>query len=163
MANLSSILCPVDMSDCSRAALDYALFLAKATEARVHVLNVWEIPVIVRPDLVVWTESTASGTSLADLVKLRAQAALEHFLAPLDAASRALVTTHLAPGSAALVIVGLAAEHAHDLIVMGTHGRSGLSRWVLGSVSERVVRHAACPVLTIHAQSKSDSARSTSM
>lgn len=153
MAAISSILCPVDMSESSRAALDYALFLARNSGGNVHVLHVWEIPVIVRPDLVVWTESTASGTSLADLVKMRAEAALQHFLAPLDDASRALVSVHLQPGAAAPTILRVAADGAHDLIVMGTHGRSGLSRLVLGSVSERVVRRATCPVLTLHAQS----------
>ena len=147
MANISSILCPVDLSPSSRAALDYALFLAHGTGATIDVFHVWELPVMVRPDLIVWTEG-ASGATLADLVKMRAEAAMEHFLRPLDAADRARVTVHLQPGSAAAAIVDRAS--AYDLVVMGTHARGGVSRLVLGSVSERVVRHASCPVLTIH-------------
>lgn len=160
MAIITSILCPVDLSDSGRGPLDYALFLARGTGARVEVLHVWDLPVVVSPDLIIWTES-ASGATLADLVKMRAEAAMRHFLAPLPEADRALLAVHLEPGSPAIAIVERAASAGHDLVVMGTHGRSGVSRLFLGSVAERVVRHAPCPVLTVH--NWSDSTRSTSM
>jgi nucleotide-binding universal stress UspA family protein len=101
----------------------------------------------VRPDLTVWVEAQGQQP-IHDVVEAEARAQTDSFLAALDPATRAALEVHLVQAEPGKAIIETAAREKFDLIVMGTHGRSGLAHLVLGSVAERVVRHAPCPVLT---------------
>lgn len=148
MFSIKRILCPVDCSEGSRVALDYALDLAEKFGAQVELLHAWHVTYHVRPDLSVWMQSHGQRP-ITDVVAAEAKAQTEKFLEPLGAEARQRLQVRVVEGEAAPTIVQTAQNEDCDLIVMGTHGRSGLSHLALGSVAERVVRRARCPVLTV--------------
>jgi len=117
------ILCPIDFSEFSESVLAYAAAFAKMFGSELTVLHVSE-----------------ARQSIADELQL--------LLAPLSSTGVTL-HTRIADGNTAAEIVRHAAEHDVDLVVMGTHGRSGFDRLTLGSVAEKVLRKSPCPVLTI--------------
>lgn len=131
MGPIRNILCPVDLSDISRAALEYAVGLARALEARLQALQVLEL---VEP-------------GRDNELRRRCLDEFERFVQPLRMGVP--VETVLTEGNAAGEILRAAEASRADLIVMGTHGRSGFERFVLGSVTERVLRQARCPVLAV--------------
>lgn len=141
------ILVPVDLSEPSRAALDYANGLARAFDASIDVLHVAEVPSFV--PLANLPEVRGDDLSLVELVRSQAEQALSTFLD--EAAGRGINVRHprVELGTPAQVIVQHAKTFQHDLIVIGTHGRTGLSHALIGSVAERVIRHAPCPVLSV--------------
>jgi nucleotide-binding universal stress UspA family protein len=145
MTELRRILVPVDFSACSRAALDYASFLAQRLGATVDVVHVWDAPPYLGPEVLLHIPGETRLT-LAQFAGARAQRDLEHFLASVE--HPGVVKGRVETGDPCDTILRLAAE-GYDLIVMGTHGRSGLAHVLLGSVAEKVVRRAPCPVLTI--------------
>lgn len=147
MAAVKSILVPVDFSACSRTAVEHALFFAERFGARVHLLHAWDIPGYLRPDLTVWTGDVTA--SLADHARKEAEQGMQKFMTECDLSGRANVTSEVISGTPHATIVEAADQLPFDLIVMGTHGRTGLSHLFLGSVAEGVVRHAKCPVMTI--------------
>ena len=142
---VSRILAATDFSEGSRIALRYAGMLRRQTGATLHVLHVVEDPTTTG----VWPD-----VYLAELPDLRAEL-VAFAKASLTAETRRLrlsgVTTEVGVGPTAQVIAAMAEHHRSDLIVMGTHGRTGLSHVWLGSVAERVMRLAPCPVLTVRA------------
>jgi len=150
MTPIRQILVPVDFSEPSRAALDYAAELARPFEASIDLIHIWEAPTFVPQGGMV--DSNAASFSLQELIKKNAEGALENFVAA--AAKRGIVprSSRAEPGSPALAIADHAKQGHYDLIVMGTHGRTGLSHVLIGSVAERVVRHAPCPVLSVRAK-----------
>jgi nucleotide-binding universal stress UspA family protein len=143
---ISRILVPTDFSTHADAALEYARELARVFDASLHLLHVVENPLVVGA----W----ASDTHAAEITGLQATLVRDSAerLTRLseDAADWMAVTTEVRTGAAADQILESAAERHIDLIVMGTHGRTGLAHLVMGSVAERVVRKAASPVLTLH-------------
>ena len=147
MALIHRILVPTDFSDGARHALDYAVEQARAFAASLVLAHAHTPPMIYAPEGVMLTP-------LWDEPELRAQ--LADSLAKLAAEVRergiAEVSTQLLDGTPWQEIVRAAAEDKCDLIVMGTHGRGGLKHLFLGSVAERVVRKAPCPVLTVGAR-----------
>lgn len=141
---IQRILVPVDFSDFSRAAVDAAIDLGRRFGATVDLLHVWEPPPL-RPDLMVWAE--ADGETLWELARRNAGEQMRELCATLPAGS--IRHTEIVPGNPAEVIVERARAEGYDLIVVGTHGRTGVSHLLVGSVAEKVVRLAACPVLTV--------------
>jgi nucleotide-binding universal stress UspA family protein len=137
MLSIHTILFPTDFSDSAQAAFPFACSFARDCGARVVVLHVMPDPLYGE--------------------QLEARRHPEEYFAP----ARKLLHEMRAPdedvhveyrqaqGDAASVIFEVAKEVQAGLIVMGTHGRTGLARLLLGSVAERVVREAACPVLTL--------------
>jgi universal stress protein A len=144
--DISRILAPVDFSDCSRASLEDALVFAERFGAELEVLHVWELPRNVRPDLMVWMEGR-DGQNVGDVVRDQAEADLAAFLGTLS--GKAKLSTRVEGGDPVDRIVHRAAEGKFDLLVLGTHGRTGVQHLVMGSVAEKVVRRAPCPVLTV--------------
>jgi len=138
---IKSILAPVDHSTFSRKASDYAATLAVRLGARLTLLHV--VPPIV-----------PSGRRPLEESQLNARAA-EGATRELDALARQLartaprVATRVATGDAAAEILRVAEESAPDLIVVATHARGGIGRFLLGSTAENIVRHAPCPVLVV--------------
>jgi universal stress protein A len=142
---LSRILVPTDFSSSSDAALEYATMLADRLSASMHVLHVIE-----EPDVAGW----GSEIYISELPRMReaAQQEAERRLNGIVTARelvRLKVSTEIADGRAARAIVDVARQQQIDLIVMGTHGRSGVARLLLGSVTEKVLRTAPCPVLAV--------------
>jgi nucleotide-binding universal stress UspA family protein len=142
------ILVPVDFSLTSRAAVEQALAFAQAFQGSLHLLNVWEVPPYLRPDLTVWSEELSASLELH--LRDEAEKAMRHLMLDLGLQDRAGVGTEIRSGTPHSTIVEVAESGRFDLIVMGTHGRGVLSRVLMGSVAERVVRLAPCPVLTVH-------------
>lgn len=145
---ISRILVPTDFSADADAALKYACDLARTFRASVQAINVVENPLAVGA----WSPDayTAEIAGLQIGLVRDAQARLEKTVAAL--ADTGLETvTEVRTGHAANEIVKAAREAGVDLIVMGTTGRTGVAHLIMGSVAERVVRHALCPVLTLRA------------
>lgn len=136
-----TILVPTDGSAPADAALDHAIDLAAACGATVHVLYVVDLPALraARMDTdAIREDYEEEGHAIVERGTKRATEAGV-------TAVRAVETDVPAD-----VVLDYATDHDVDLIVMGTHGRTGLERFLLGSVTERVLRTASIPVLTIH-------------
>jgi nucleotide-binding universal stress UspA family protein len=143
MITIKNILVATDFSDSARAALANGQALAHAFNASLHVLHVVTDP-LHEP----WS-GFVPADSLMETVERR-QTEVRHRLEKMVSEGRAVAAT--AWGDAADEILKYANAHRVDLIVCGTHGRRGWDHLVTGSVAQRVVRLAACPVLTVHAQ-----------
>lgn len=151
MALFESILVPVDFSPHSAHAADVALSLATALGAEIHLLHVYGIPVGVAGPGIYDTALPADV-----LIKLRDSAAqaLDAEVGRLGG-SGVKVTALVREGVPAASICESAEELGADLIVMGTRGLSGLKHVLLGSVAERTLRHAPCPVLAVPQEDES--------
>lgn len=157
MTTFQRILVPTDFSTSSQAACDMALTLATKFGSSIELLHVDEPPAwqgFVIPELVV-SMPNESTSSLHEFVQTRANRALDHLVEKLQRAGITQVRHWIETGEPGSVIVRVAEENKCDLIVMGTHGRKGFERLVMGSVAERVVREATCPVLTMRAHDES--------
>lgn len=137
------ILVPIDFSPFSEQALDYAMTLAHQLEATVHLVNVVGIPATGAPEI-----GLAFTATVLDKVTVENQAALDRLAAAHRDGGR-LDKTLVRIGDPRDAILQAAEEIGADLIVMGTHGRRGLSRALLGSVAEMIVRTSPVPVLTV--------------
>ena len=144
--HLRSILLPTDFSECASHAVPAAAGLARMTGARLLCLHVIEPAV----PAVGWTP-VAEPLPLADVgAQMEETAARELPRVALGADCAGLVVEEvIARGEAASEIVRVAREHGVDLIVISSHGRTGLGRILFGSTAESVVRHAHCPVLVV--------------
>jgi nucleotide-binding universal stress UspA family protein len=138
MLPIHTILHPTDLSDRSEFAFRLACALARDYGARLILLHVTSRPVIGYVEGLVPPQSES---------RLRALHEELHRLSVPD--PRISVEHRLREGDPVAEILAVAQESSADLIVMGTHGRTGLARLLMGSVAEQVVRRAACPVLTV--------------
>jgi nucleotide-binding universal stress UspA family protein len=137
------ILVPHDFGDTAQHALAYAVELAIKLGAKLTIVHAYEVPSYGYPDGVALSADVASG------IRKGAEMALEGVVSRTRRPGLE-VQALLREGSAWSEINASAQEAHADLIVMGTHGRHGLARALLGSVAEKVVRTAPCPVLTVH-------------
>jgi nucleotide-binding universal stress UspA family protein len=143
--SIKNIMCPVDFSDSSDHALRYATALAEAHGANLCLLHVVQPPMATMPSDPLLPEFAA------DIMKEAVEASREQLKKLADDIESDLpnVTTETATGTPFLEIITAARLQDIDLIVVGTHGRTGLAHVMLGSVAERIVRKAPCPVLTV--------------
>lgn len=153
--DIKRILAPTDFSECARPALDYAIFLARRLGARVDVLNVWELPINVVPDWLVQVPGEPAQPVSA-LVRGGAALQLELLINELRV-SFENVHGRLERGDPTETIARVAAHDKFDLIVMGTHGRTGLAHMWSGSVAEKVLRRAPCPVMSVRSPDRKQS------
>lgn len=143
MTRFRKILVPTDFSDCSEAALRVALDLAAPLGARLRLLHVYPAPALLFDPY---------GIQPAEPVLLEApKAARQRLEREIETVSGTGVEIdgEVREGAPAAQIVEEAREWGADLIVIGTHGHTGLQHALLGSVAERSVRLAPCPVLTV--------------
>ena len=148
MITIGTILLPTDGSECSAKAMTYALSLARQYGGRVVALHVIDRG---------WEEQTRNAVVEVghDLMQTLhdgyARTAHTILQAVVDAGAKAAVPVEarMAHGTPYEEIVKTSKEVGADLIVIGTHGRTGVSHFLLGSVAEKVVRTGACPVLTV--------------
>ena len=145
MIEIRRILCPIDFSDYSRHALDYAVAMARWYDSSITLLHVCSV---------VPVAAYAPGTPILPSVVLTS-ADRDELLASMrrfaedEAGSGLPIQLEICEGSVVAEILARAKAMPGDLIVVGTHGRSGFERLVLGSVTEKVLRKAACPVLSV--------------
>ena len=139
------VVAAIDMSEMSPRILRRAFLIANASPgSEVHVALVVDPPAVgLAPEAVITVETSSDSLpQLTDFVDAQAKALAKH-IGPLQIGR---ITAHLLTGAPSREIVWLAANLEADLVVIGTHGRTGLTRALLGSVAERVVRLAGCPV-----------------
>lgn len=144
MKSFQKILVATDFSDCSVEACAYALSLARKFDASIHVLHVINEPVDLRGFYVPHISFEQLEKEIAD----GAASMLETFCKE-NLQEFSNYTTSVATGVPYEEITRSAQDQDASLIVIGTHGRSGLDHLIFGSTAERVVRSAPCPVLTI--------------
>jgi nucleotide-binding universal stress UspA family protein len=148
MTPFRHILAPVDFEPCSQYALDAAVDLALRFDARLTVLHAWDVSPLAYSGMIL--ESPEIWATLAEAAKQAMDGTLLRVRARLPAAE-ALLTR----GPAASEILTAIESTKADLVVIGTHGRRGLGRFLLGSVAEKVVRASPVPVLTIRGPANS--------
>lgn len=134
MAMMKKILAPTDFSDLSAKGVRYASQLAKETGAELVVMNV-----------VALDESNFASKREIDQHKLE----LDEFIVNRDVGADLNIRKLIEPGVPSATIVYFAEKENCDLIVMSSHGRSGLSRVLMGSVTEQILRKSPCPVLVV--------------
>jgi len=142
MIAINRILLPTDFSHCAERALEYAMDLAKKFDAKLYVLHVLDMRVYARLKAFM-----CAGWSMREIEEegvKKLEAAL-----PGNHEQTVDVDVVVRQGIPFLEILRFAGDAKIDLIVMGTHGRTGLAHVLIGSVAERVVRKAPCPVLTV--------------
>lgn len=140
MAAIRHVLCPTDFSTCAAEALEVAIAFAQKFDATLTLLHVYTLPVSgFGGDITVFAEQELDVTAQRALDRVLEQVRAVH------AKSNALVRQ----GAPAATILDVAAERGADLIVLGTHGRRGVARVLIGSVAEKVVRSSRVPVLTV--------------
>jgi universal stress protein A len=149
-----TVLVPVDFSACSRHAFQYALRFASRHGSRIILLHVVE-PVVYPAEL--GFPSLAALPPQSEYQQLAAARLSE--LQALAVESAASVQTKVRVGQPYAEIARAARELNADLIIISTHGHTGLRHVLLGSTAERVVRHAACPVLTVRGKAPGGKAR----
>ncbi len=148
MARFETLLVPVDFSPHSDKALDCALGLAKAFGSKVHLIHAYHLPIqIAGPDQVVIPQDFWRAVRDSAARKLE-KTVQKVKVASVDA------ETHLAEMPPVQAINQTAEKIGADLIVMGTRGLTGLKHVLLGSVAERTIRTAPCPVMTVKDESE---------
>ncbi len=144
-AEWKRICCPIDFSDASRAAMELAADLSRRFGAELVLLHAYPVPGYTFPDGSV----VASPRMMQELADTAARH-LGDWRAEAEKLGAFAVKTATAVGEPAGEILAYAAEQRADVLVLGTHGRTGLEHALMGSVAERVVRRAHVPVLTVH-------------
>jgi nucleotide-binding universal stress UspA family protein len=148
MTNIKRILVPVDYSECSRHALAFASQLAVLFNASLDIIHVWDKPTYVT-DAVLVRRPGHEPRSLIELVKENAQHDMDEFFATITLPDSIVAIRRLTSGDPASYLIGELKKGEHDLVVMGTHGRTGFSHLMLGSVAEKLVQHSPVPVVTV--------------
>jgi universal stress protein A len=142
--SIRSILVPTDFSAASERAVDYARALAARLDASVHLVHVLDR----FPPEMAWAQPAVVAAEMHERLYREGRANLSVVSAALER-HHVPATSEVRTGAPAADIIQAAVDYGADLIVMATHGRSGLSHLVLGSVAEHVIRHARCPVLAV--------------
>ena len=143
MITLGTILVPHDFSPTSEAALRRAVALAKAAKGRIHLLHAyaWPIRGVLPYDMTI-------PAGVADAIRAGIEEKLEELRAGVEREG-VPATAEASPDTPVDAIVGAAEKRATGLVVIGTRGHTGLKHVLLGSVAERTLRLAPCPVLTV--------------
>ncbi len=143
MISFKKILCPIDYSECSARALRYAAGMALKDSARLYLMHVVDKRVFDYGGPIYETAASPDSETIARLEeKLRESV-------PREVRGDIQVETLVTIGIPAEEILKAARDKEADIVVMGTHGRTGIAHTIMGSVAENVVRHAPCPVLTV--------------
>ena len=143
MISIKNILCPIDYSVYSEMALKYAIEFAEKYLAKLYLMHVLDIRVydINEPEL--YNVNIVDEATIAKLRERLLRCVTE------DTKGKISVEALIIQGVPFAEIIKASKEYKIDLIVIGTHGRTGISHAIMGSVAEKVVRKAPCPVLTI--------------
>ena len=140
-----SILVPVDYSEPSQRALELALSLD--TDAEVTVIHAWDKPAYVGEQVVAHPDG--SRRSLSELIRENAERDMTDFLARVKNPTGKAFKHRLVTGEPVSSIIAEASTPGYDVLVVGTHGRTGMTKLLLGSVTEKLIRLSPIPVLTV--------------
>lgn len=151
-----NILVPTDFSEPALEALRTAVALARHRGASITLLHVGTMPHYVATDLDFAGPAVSTLLSLTETISAQQRHLLER-LVHEEVPESVTTTVDVRQGSAAEVILEVASTGGHDLVVMGTVGRTGVQRVLMGSVAERVIRQAQVPVLVTHARRAGES------
>lgn len=143
MITFKKILCPIDYSDCSAKALKYAAGLALKDSARLYLMHIIDKRIYDYGGPIYEVQPGKDDETIGQLKKKLGESVPKEIKGEID------VETIVTVGVPAQEIVNASNEKGVDLIVMGTHGRTGIAHVVMGSVAENVTRKAVCPVLTV--------------
>ena len=154
MRPIHTILVPVDFSETSEAALEYAVSLARPLGARLVVMHAYELPIYGFPD-----GALVASVEVATRLMNSAQVGLDAMVAKWRGEAR--IDTVLRQGVPWEEVHAVAEDVDADLVIIGTHGRRGIARALLGSVAEKILRTSSRPVLTVHAEHRARRAQST--
>lgn len=143
------ILVPVDYSASSEQALAYAGYLASRFGAELDAVHVWDRPTYV-PDTMVVGKPGEPEKNLGELIRENADREMQEFLGRVKLPDGVRVGHHLCSGEPAAAAIKRAGD-GYDLMVIGTHGRTGVRHLLLGSVAEKIVRLSPIPVITVPA------------
>jgi len=147
MPTVSRVLVPIDFSEHSEKALAYAVELAKGLGAKVHLVHVYPITAYAAPPLL-------PGPVVFAQFRDESQRVFEELMTRVKRDYSSELTGSLKEGVPHVEILRCASDIGADMIVMGTHGHTGIEHLLLGSVAERVVRGARVPVLTVTLRDK---------
>ncbi|MFY9255923.1 MAG: universal stress protein [Fuerstiella sp.] len=145
MMQVKNILVPTDFSDNAKAAVDYGCHMARQFKADLHLVSVVEN----LANYAIEMEMVGTSAFAFDLVEAEKQAMQRLEKLPKSAVDGFKVIRQTVVSSPCQGITRYAKENEIDLIVISTHGRTGLTHFLMGSVAENVVRTAPCPVLTV--------------
>lgn len=143
-SDIKQILVPIDFSPTSEHALDYAIDFAKKVGAKITVMHAYELPVYGFPD-----GALVATADVAARILQSAQAGLQAAVEK-HKGEGVEMTSILRDGPPPEEVAAVAKLTKADLVILGTHGRRGLRRAIMGSVAEEVIRACECPVLTVH-------------
>jgi nucleotide-binding universal stress UspA family protein len=146
------ILVPIDFGCDPAPILDTAVELARRFGARLDFFHVWQPPAMLPMELFVTVDAGGPLQRAQDVARSLAAAQLAELAGRARAAGVAETQCQVGCGDPATDIVDLATTGGYGLIVMGTHGRGRLQHALLGSVAEKVIRSAPCPVMTVRAR-----------
>ena len=149
MALPNRLLVPTDFSDSAREAFSTAIRVAEKLGASIELLYVWEPSGVIPIETLLAEVGTGPTRSLGEIARREAQTRLNDLVASINRPAHLKVTTRVEVGRPDELIVALVEQGNCDMIIMGTHGRRGIGRLMMGSVAERVVRNSPCPVLTV--------------
>lgn len=144
MFTVKALLVPTDFSDNASQALQYAKEIAKGTQATLHVVHIVE-PVVYPAD---WSYAQVGFADIEQELQENAEKELKTLSEALVAEGYTVVTA-VRRGRASDEVCSYAGENDISIIAIGTHGRSGLEHFLFGSTTERVLRKAPCPVLSV--------------
>lgn len=145
MISIKKILVPTDFSETSRYAMQYAIEFAKSFNAELELVHV----IFDESQIVAFYLPQVTFQNLDQELEESAKKQMEQFLASFPELKDISYTVKMLKGTAFLEIINEAKESNVDLIIIGTHGRSGLEHVLFGSTAEKVVRKAPCPVFTV--------------
>lgn len=145
---IARILVPIDYSDNSKVALAYAANLAASFGAALDLVHVWDRPTYAT-DAVMVQRPGEAHKPISQLIQENAEKDMAELVASLSLPSDLQVQSRLLAGEPASTLLAELKKGAHDLVVISTHGRTGLAHLLLGSIAEKLVRLSPVPVLTV--------------
>lgn len=148
-----TILVPIDLTDCSEEVVQKASSLARGADSEVLLLHVARLPEGIQHETLIEKSGTGQLATAKEHLIEESLASLEFYGAMLEEQD---ITTHrlVKIGDPVEQILLVAKQHDTNTIVMGTHGRRGIARFVLGSIAENVIRRAKAPVLVVRTRYK---------
>lgn len=142
------IMVPIDYSENSKAALAYAAELALGFGASLDILHVWDRPTYLT-DAVMVQRPGEAHKPIGELIRENAERDMAEFLAENSLPTAVSTSNRLVSGEPASALLTELKKGEHDLVVLSTHGRTGLAHLLLGSIAEKLVRLSPVPVLTV--------------
>jgi len=142
------IMIPIDYSDNSKAALAYGAEFAGGFGASLDIVHVWDRPTYLT-DAVMVQRPGEAHKPIGELIRENAAHDMAEFLGQITLPSGLTTSSRLLSGEPASALIAELKKGQHDLVILSTHGRTGLAHLLLGSIAEKLVRLSPVPVLTV--------------